>query len=174
MSPEYKYQNVARQIRDAIGKGIYQEKLPDEEKLAQMYRVSRGTIREAIRILSHEAIVQPMQGKGTMIVNLSEERVSAGEHLQKLASYGDVELVRFLLAREASISAPDVASILHTAYTAQADRNLQISNILHELSLLSSDFSVKIIVTEQATSYRQQAEFDIEDAHKLQELMLPD
>ena len=53
------YQHVVEQIQSAIGSGTLKEgdKLPSELKLTRMFGASRGTIREALRVLEQKGLV---------------------------------------------------------------------------------------------------------------------
>ena len=60
---------IVQQIKDQIKKGILKpgEKLPSERKLADLLRVSRASIREAIQALAFSGYLEVNQGKGTFI-----------------------------------------------------------------------------------------------------------
>jgi len=63
------YREVVAQIRRLIADGRIQtgECLPPERELAEMFAVSRTSVRDAIRILEMEGIVEPRQGEGTVV-----------------------------------------------------------------------------------------------------------
>jgi DNA-binding LacI/PurR family transcriptional regulator len=59
---------VASLLRRQIGEGRFRNgRLPDERKLTEIYEVSRGTIRSALRRLEDEDLIVRVQGKGTLI-----------------------------------------------------------------------------------------------------------
>ena len=64
---------IVQQIKDQIKKGILKpgEKLPSERKLADLLRVSRASIREAIQALAFSGYLEVIQGKGTYILEIS-------------------------------------------------------------------------------------------------------
>ncbi len=66
---------VARELQIMIGNDLYKigDKLPVENQLAQMFQVSRGTVREAVRRLSIMGILDVRQGGGTFVKGLSPE-----------------------------------------------------------------------------------------------------
>jgi len=66
---------VARELQAMICNNIYKigDKLPVENELAQMFNVSRITIREAVRMLSIMGILDVRQGDGTFVKSLSPE-----------------------------------------------------------------------------------------------------
>ena len=59
MVPVKSYQHVVEQIQSAIFEGKLREgdKLPSEMKLKEMFNTSRGTVREALRILEQKGLV---------------------------------------------------------------------------------------------------------------------
>jgi GntR family transcriptional repressor for pyruvate dehydrogenase complex len=62
---------VVEQIRQAIADGRYghEAKLPAERELATQFGVSRGVIREAIKILNGMGLVESRQGSGIFVQN---------------------------------------------------------------------------------------------------------
>jgi len=67
------YQNVAKQVQDFILDGSLRagDRLPSERKLAERLHVSRGSLREAILTLESLGLVEPRQGDGTVVRELS-------------------------------------------------------------------------------------------------------
>ena len=62
------YEEVARQIERLILKKLQPgDKLPSERELAEALGVSRGSIRDAIRSLELLGLVEPRQGAGTIV-----------------------------------------------------------------------------------------------------------
>src|SRR3984893_4333884 len=62
------YEEVAKQIERLILKKLRPgDKLPSERELAEMLRVSRSSIRDAIRGLELMGLVEPRQGAGTIV-----------------------------------------------------------------------------------------------------------
>ncbi len=56
---------LRKQIR--AGKYPHGQKLPDERALAKQFKVSRGTIRQALDILEQERLIIRQQGRGTFV-----------------------------------------------------------------------------------------------------------
>ena len=70
------YEEVAKQIeRLIINKLKPGDKLPSERELAETLRVSRSSIRDAIRSLELMGLVEPRQGTGTIVREVSSESV---------------------------------------------------------------------------------------------------
>jgi GntR family transcriptional repressor for pyruvate dehydrogenase complex len=66
------YEEVARQIERLILKKLKPgDKLPSERELAEMLGVSRSSIRDAIRGLELTGLVEPRQGAGTIVREIS-------------------------------------------------------------------------------------------------------
>jgi GntR family transcriptional repressor for pyruvate dehydrogenase complex len=63
---------IAEQIRSAILAGEYApgDKLPSERDLAEMFCVSRPSVREALNMLSSAGLIASHQGGGTVVLSL--------------------------------------------------------------------------------------------------------
>lgn len=61
-------QQIADDIVDQIKSGAIKGRLPTEEQLEEAYRVSRVTVRGAIKRLKEAGIVAPSQGRGTFVI----------------------------------------------------------------------------------------------------------
>jgi GntR family transcriptional repressor for pyruvate dehydrogenase complex len=71
------YEEVAKQIERLILKKLQPgDKLPSERDLAEMLRVSRGSIRDAIRSLELLGLVEARQGTGTIVRETSENALT--------------------------------------------------------------------------------------------------
>ncbi len=120
------YEQVASQIERLILQKLQPgDKLPSERELAEMLQVSRSSIRDAIRSLELMGLVEPRQGAGTIVRELSAESLvnpfaNALKRRRALVS----ELLDFrkmleppLAARPATHASPDEVSemeeILH-------------------------------------------------------------
>lgn len=69
------YEKVAQQIQGLIRDGLLKpgDKLPPERELADTFQVSRSSLRDAIRTLEVMGLVEPRQGEGTVVCELSAE-----------------------------------------------------------------------------------------------------
>jgi DNA-binding FadR family transcriptional regulator len=65
------YQTVAEKITRAVAAGDYKvgERLPGERELAQLYEVSRPTVREAIIALEIDGLVEVRVGSGVYVLS---------------------------------------------------------------------------------------------------------
>lgn len=70
------YEEVARQLERMILKKLHPgDKLPSERELAETLGVSRSSIRDAIRSLELVGLVEPRQGSGTVVREISADTV---------------------------------------------------------------------------------------------------
>jgi GntR family transcriptional regulator, transcriptional repressor for pyruvate dehydrogenase complex len=68
------YEEVARQLERMILKKLHPgDKLPSERELAEALGVSRSSIRDAIRSLELVGLVEPRQGAGTVVREISTD-----------------------------------------------------------------------------------------------------
>ncbi len=71
------YEDVARQIERLILKKLRPgDKLPSERELAELLSVSRSSIRDAIRSLELAGMVEPRQGAGTIVREITANSVA--------------------------------------------------------------------------------------------------
>ena len=70
------YEEVARQIQNHIFESLKPgDVLPPERELAQRFGVSRSSVRDAIRCLELIGLLEPQQGRGTVVCEPSAEAV---------------------------------------------------------------------------------------------------
>jgi GntR family transcriptional repressor for pyruvate dehydrogenase complex len=69
------YEDIVQQIRTLIEEGNLKrnDQLPSERDLSETFRVSRTTVREAIRTLESMKLLQSRQGDGTYVLVSSAE-----------------------------------------------------------------------------------------------------
>jgi len=68
------YAEVARQIQEQILEHLKPgDVLPPERELAQRFGVSRGSVRDAIRSLDLIGLLEPQQGRGTVVCEPSSD-----------------------------------------------------------------------------------------------------
>ena len=106
------YENVARQICDAVRKGELQPgaKLPPERELMQAFGVSRHSLREALKTLASQGILEIRPNSGTYVaggaqralaVNSLSAILRESEHpgLLEVRKVLEVEIARFAARR---------------------------------------------------------------------------
>lgn len=79
---------IARRLSEAIQGGDLEvgARLPSEPKLAELFKVSRNTTREALRLLIAEGIVESRKGIGTFVSRASAPDLPVGTGLEELTS----------------------------------------------------------------------------------------
>lgn len=84
IKPKKVSSQIADQIRESILAGDFSpgDKLPPERELAEMFGVSRPSVREALNILSSSGLVMSYQGGGTVVLSLVE--AGCGSSLSEL------------------------------------------------------------------------------------------
>lgn len=75
---------IADQIRSSIMTGEFNpgDKLPPERELAELFGVSRPSVREALNILAAAGMLESYQGGGTIVKSLLE--ITSGSPLSKM------------------------------------------------------------------------------------------
>jgi GntR family transcriptional repressor for pyruvate dehydrogenase complex len=88
---------IADQIRESILAGDFSpgDKLPPERELAEMFGVSRPSVREALNKLSSVGLVMSYQGGGTVVQSLVDDghHDSALSELIRVQQYRALEVV---------------------------------------------------------------------------------
>lgn len=102
------YERIARQLAVSIASGKYEvgQRLPSERDLAQAFKVSRPTIREAMIALELDGLVEVRLGSGVYVVNAAPP---AGETVA--ADIGPFELLEARRAIEGEACALAAARI---------------------------------------------------------------
>ena len=88
--PTAKYTDIYNELKRRIESGKYkfQDMLPSEFRLVQIFDCSRNTVRRAISLLSEEGYVQSIHGKGVQVIYLPR--------LQEEFPFNDVNMIRKL------------------------------------------------------------------------------
>jgi DNA-binding FadR family transcriptional regulator len=100
------YEQVYDQLRDLIMRGELArgERLPNEAVLAREFGVSRGTVREALRVLAAQNLIRTAKGAGggSFVTLPTVDHISSFLHanISLLSVSEDVTLQEFLEARE--------------------------------------------------------------------------
>ncbi|MFH1446636.1 MAG: GntR family transcriptional regulator, partial [Chloroflexota bacterium] len=103
--PTTAYYRLQAQLEKIIKATPNGEKLPSEPKLAKTLKVSRATLREAMRIYEVQGLIRRKQGIGTFVVaspQIIESGLEALESIETLAEHigmdvtmGDLEITHF-------------------------------------------------------------------------------
>lgn len=86
MSPQPLYLQLKEVLRSYILDGTYapHSKLPSENELIKQYKVSRITVRQALRDLQKEGLIFSIQGKGSFVT-----KPKAVQDLTRLQGFGE-------------------------------------------------------------------------------------
>lgn len=115
-------EQIAAQLESLIESGDWKPglKIPAEPELMDSLGVSRNTLREAIRALTHSGMLRTRQGDGTYVVSSSALAAALQSRVRKTELLQTLE-VRRALEREAAILAArrrseDELSVLRSCY----------------------------------------------------------
>ena len=136
---ERRYEQVAEQIQKLIAQGTLKpgDRLPPERELATRFGVARSSIRDAVRTLEVMGILEPRQGAGTVVRDLSADSL-----VVPLATV----LVR---KRELVSELLDVRRMLEPGLAARAAKNATVEEVLE----------LEDILRRQAVSIEEDSEF---------------
>ena len=72
------YHEIVDQIKDLITEGRIKpgDRLPPERELAELFKASRNSVRDAIRVLEQMGLIESRQGDGTYVRTLSPEELA--------------------------------------------------------------------------------------------------
>lgn len=120
------FEDIVRQIRRLVKTGRLKtgDKLPPERDLAQVFKVSRASVREAIRVLESAGLVKTRVGDGTYVETGSVENLV--EPLAKVVVKGRESLMEIFALRK--MVEPHLAYL--AAERATANEVLDLKEIL--------------------------------------------
>lgn len=108
-------------------------KLPNEYQMANHFEVSRGTIREAVKLLASKGVVQVKHGSGTYVAStmpLQEDPLGLRFVEDKLQLALDLTDVRMMLepniAEMAALNRTDEEAALLVEYSADVRRRIEV------------------------------------------------
>ncbi len=123
---------VSDQIKQLIQKEKFKpgDKLPNEIQLTELFGVSRPTIREAIKILASQNVIEIISGKGTFVT----QNPGVSNDPLGLAFIDDKNLLYSLIEVRLIIE-PQVAKLASQHYTEKDITKLK--NIINEMKKIS-------------------------------------
>ncbi len=124
MKPEKLYQRVANAIATAIEQGQYPtgSRLPGERELAEVFSVSRPTVREAMIALEIRGLVEARHGSGVYVIASPAGTAPAAE-----LDVGAFELIEARILFEGEAAAVAAAGI-------DADALAKLDGVLAEMA----------------------------------------
>ena len=109
------YEEIASQIKDLIDDGGLQsgDQLPPERDLAAAFNVSRHSVREAIRSLEKENVLESRAGSGTFVMLGNRQAVAdylAGAVLEEKDRLAEIFEIRVMLEPQVAAMAAENAT----------------------------------------------------------------
>jgi DNA-binding FadR family transcriptional regulator len=150
IQPSPLVEQAAAQLREQITGGAWPvgTKLPGETTLAASLGVGRSTVREAIRALAGEGLLQPRQGAGVFVLTV-EPKADFGDHLRK-AAIADVYEVRMMIeTRAARLAAERRTPADVTALETALDRRTRAAR-RSDAEFIDADIAVHVAVVAAA------------------------
>lgn len=101
------YYDIYEDLRDKIIEGVYpyQTLIPSESTLSQTYECSHNTLRKAISVLMLHGFVQPIWGKGVLVIYRPERPANF--------VLGDIETFKEAAARNGLVAKTKVHAFEH-------------------------------------------------------------
>jgi DNA-binding FadR family transcriptional regulator len=135
---------LTKQIADQICQFIHErhlaigEKIPNEFELAGLFRVGRGTIREAVKLLISRNILEIHRGKGTFVCEnpgIVDDPFGFSYQEDKVQLVSDLIDIRYILE-------PEIAALAagHAA-GAEIDRMKSMASDIESLARENQDYS---------------------------------
>lgn len=129
------YEEVAERIQGLILEGRLKpgDRLPPERELAEAFGVSRTSVRDAIRVLELMGMLEPRQGDGTVVRDLTSDSlvhplasllVRNRTHLAELMDVRKM-IEPPLAARAASLATPEEVARLDEIFARQLEKARQ-------------------------------------------------
>jgi GntR family transcriptional repressor for pyruvate dehydrogenase complex len=175
-------EEVLAQLKEAILRGHVKagEKLPSERELTEQFRVSRGVVREAIRVLEMTGFVAMRQGPngGAYVTDINFDNLSNGFldlYLGNKLSIPELNQVRMFLEPEVARLAarnitPQYAERLEKAMAAERQASLDYDQRMQRMT------EVHFILAEMCGNYLFEAIVNalIKLTHQIVEAVKPE
>lgn len=127
----FKYLHLATELHADISRGLYQEKLPTEEELTQMYRVSRQTVRQALSHLVQQGLIEKRQGSGSRI--LPQNHPGGSDRIAVVTSYiNDYIFPAVLQDIQAVLTRRNYSTLLFSTQNKVANERTVLQGLLHQ------------------------------------------
>jgi GntR family transcriptional regulator len=113
MSPLPLWAQLSSELRSRLARGEFAERFPTDEELQEAYKVSRQTVREAVRHLTQDGLVVRQRGRGSSVVPpIIEQPLHSLYSLASTARSQGVDERSDVLAFEVRPASPEVATKL--------------------------------------------------------------
>src|SRR5919197_3583447 len=119
------YEHIVQQIHALIREGRWEpgDQIPPERELAERFRVSRTSVREALRALEMQGIIESRQGGGTFVRSADTEALVPP--LAAAILRGQREMAEVLEVRE--LIEPGIARLAALRATAEHVAELEVT-----------------------------------------------
>jgi GntR family transcriptional repressor for pyruvate dehydrogenase complex len=133
------FEQAVEQIRDLILSGTYSpgEQLPTEQELSKQLNVSRSSIREALRVLEAEGVIEVRRGAGTFVASHPFQNMIRREYVLWLSKRED-SLIQLLQVRE---SIEGMAASLAGSLASNEDIEKLRANVEEQMSVIEETIS---------------------------------
>ena len=130
--PEPMYIKIHNQLRQDIENHVYKvgDRIPAERQLAEHFKVSRMTLRQAIKTLEEEGILERRLGSGTYVANQKVQEKMSG-----IMSFTEITKANGKLSNEA-FCAKAPAAVLEQERKRVADFGATLARIQEQLARL--------------------------------------
>ena len=126
-----KYIRLAKILRESIfqntGKGIY--KLPSESELCEQYRMSRQTVRTALRLLTEEGLIEKRRGSGSFSTGLGAMQNTIAVIVNHAEEY---TTPAFLANVKSALNAKGYSINVYSTYSKVSEERIILQNLQNE------------------------------------------
>ena len=127
----FKYQILAAELQAEITKGTFSDKLPTEMELADIYRVSRQTVRQALEQLVERGLIEKRQGSGSQV--LKRARTRGEDRIAIVTSYvNDYIFPSVLQDIQAILTAEGYSTLIFSTQNKVTRERSILQDLLHQ------------------------------------------
>lgn len=127
----FKYLQLSAALQTEIARGTFPDKLPTEQVLAETYRVSRQTVRQALERLVEAGLIEKRQGSGSWV--LKKARARGGDRIAVVASYiNDYIFPTVLQDIQAVLAKRNYATLLFSTQNKVDNERTILQGLLHQ------------------------------------------
>ncbi|MFC0557447.1 trehalose operon repressor [Halalkalibacter alkalisediminis] len=145
-----KFRVIYEDLTQKIQSGQFQanDLLPSENELAETYKASRETIRKALKLLSEHGYIQKMQGKGSVVLDISKINfpisglVSFRELAEKMGKREQTEVVSL----ENHLMEKEIQEHFQMCGQVESWKVIRVREIDRERIILDKDFLLASVV----------------------------
>ncbi len=123
------YEDISEQIQKQIEEGIWKEgdRMPGEIELANLFQVSRGSIREAIKSLQMMGVLEAKSGQGTYVSSNALQKIQDNRLTSMISDiqYRDQVLeCRYMIEPQAAFVAAQICTEKDIEYLKDSYRQM--------------------------------------------------